>query len=401
MDGTERKTARPRPVLSTGARPALVARVLACVKRPPGNWEETDVRFGLFFLLEKPEHASDAEVYANTMEQIRLADELGYDYIWLAEHRFTRYGVAPDVLVLAAAAATVTRRVRIGTAVVVLPFHDPILLAEQVAMVDVLSGGRFDFGAGRGYQAGEFRGLGIPMEESRTRFEEVMDICVGLWTHERFSYQGRHYTIEDVSLEPKPIQKPHPPIWVTAMQTPATFAYAAERGYGIISGNPYQADPEFHQAYLVYQRTLNELGKPELGKNFWALAPAFTHRDSATALEIPRESALSYQQSFVRYGTPRQGDGTLPKGYEHYGAGWDGTRSNIGYLDTIVDSPNFLIGDIDQVKKRLAQNASIGMNDFILWMNRGGAIPQKQVLASMELFASEIMPQFRNPSAGA
>ena len=97
------------------------------------------MRFGLFFLLEKPADGNDVDVYGNTMEQIRLADELGYDYIWLAEHRFTRYGIAPDVLVLAGAAASVTRHVRIGTAVIVLPFHNPVLLAEQVAMVDVLS----------------------------------------------------------------------------------------------------------------------------------------------------------------------------------------------------------------------------------------------------------------------
>lgn len=353
------------------------------------------MRFGLFFLLEKPENGNDAEVYANTVEQIRLADELGYDYIWLAEHRFTRYGIAPDVLVLAAAAAAVTRRVRIGTAVIVLPFHNPILLAEQVAMVDVLSGGRFEFGAGRGYQAGEFKGLGIPMEESRSRFEEVMDICIGLWTNERFSYEGKHYRVEDVSLEPRPIQKPHPPVWVTAMLTPSTFAYAAERGYGIISGNPYQADPEFHQAYRVYQETLEQIGKPELARNFWALAPAFVHREAEKALEIPRESALSYQEAFVRYGTPRQGDGSLPEGYERYGAGWDGARGAIGYLDTVVQSPNFLIGDVEQVRRRLGENAKLGMNDFILWMNRGGAIPQKQVLASMELFAREVMPDFK------
>jgi len=354
------------------------------------------MRFGLFFLLEKPENGNDAQVYADTMEQIKLADELGYDYIWLAEHRFTRYGIAPDVLVLAAAAASITKRVRIGTAVVVLPFHDPILLAEQVAMVDVISNGRFDFGAGRGYQAGEFKGLGIPMDESRSRFEEVMDICVGLWTNDRFSYEGKHYTVDDISLEPKPIQKPHPPIWVTAMQTPSTFTYAAERGYGIISGNPYQADPEFHKAYLVYQETLEKIGRPELAKNFWALAPTFVHHDSAQALEIPRESALSYQEAFVRYGTPRQADGSLPKGYESYDQGWDGARANIGYLDTVVDSPNFLVGDIGQVKSRLHANGKIGMNDFIVWMNRGGAIPQKAVLDSMELFAKEVMPEFKS-----
>ena len=144
------------------------------------------MRFGLFFLLERPENGNDLEIYKNSMEQIRVADELGYDYVWLAEHRFTRYGVAPDVLVLGAWAAAATKRLRIGTAVIVLPFHNPILLAEQVAMVDCLSAGRYDFGTGRGYQAGEYRGLGIPMEESRTRYEEVMDICIGLWTQDHF-----------------------------------------------------------------------------------------------------------------------------------------------------------------------------------------------------------------------
>jgi len=298
------------------------------------------------------------------------------------------------VLVLAAAAATVTQHIRIGTAVIVLPFHDPILLAEQVAMVDQLSGGRFDFGTGRGYQAGEFRGLGIPMAESRSRYEEVMDICVGLWTQDHFSYQGKHYTIDDVTIEPKPVQKPHPPIWVTAMLTPATFHYAAERGYGIISGNPYQADPQFHDAYMVYRETLAKMGKPELAKNFWALAPSFVHADNDRAIEIPRESALPYQEAFEKYGTPRQKDGSLPETYDLYGEGWDGARS-IGYAAT-VQSPNFLLGSPEEVKKRLETNRSTGMNDFILWMNRGGAIAQTDVLASMELFARDVMPAFRD-----
>lgn len=298
------------------------------------------------------------------------------------------------MLVLAAAAATVTQHIRIGTAVIVLPFHDPILLAEQVAMVDQLSGGRFDFGTGRGYQAGEFRGLGIPMAESRSRYEEVMDICVGLWTQDHFSYQGKHYTIDDVTIEPKPVQKPHPPIWVTAMLTPATFHYAAERGYGIISGNPYQADPQFHDAYMVYRETLAKMGKPELAKNFWALAPSFVHADNDRAIEIPRESALPYQEAFEKYGTPRQKDGSLPETYDLYGEGWDGARS-IGYAAT-VQSPNFLLGSPEEVKKRLETNRSTGMNDFILWMNRGGAIAQTDVLASMELFARDVMPAFRD-----
>ena len=219
-----------------------------------------------------------------------------------------------------------------------------------------------------------------------------MDICVGLWTTDGFTYHGKHYTVEDVTIEPKPVQKPHPPIWVTAMLSPTTFVYAAERGYGIISGNPYQADPEFREAYLVYRKTLEEIGKPELAKNFWALAPGFVHPDVEQALEIPRASALSYQETFARYGSPRQADGSLPGGYEHYGSGWDKAR-NLDYLDT-VRSPNFLLGDVEQLKTRLHANAELGMNDFIVWMNRGGAIPQREVLASMELFAKEVMPEF-------
>ena len=350
------------------------------------------MKFGLFFLLEKMKDGTDAEVYRNSLEQIRIADELGYDYVWLAEHRFTRYGIAPDTLVLAAAAAAVTKNLRIGTAVIVLPFHNPILLAEQVAMVDQISGGRFDFGTGRGYQAGEFRGLNVPMDESRSRYEEVMDICIGLWTQDHFSYEGRHYTIDDVTIEPKPVQKPHPPVWVTAMQSPATFQYAADRGAGIISGNPYRADPEFRQAFEVYRQTVADSGQPELARHFWALAPAFVHRDREQAFEIPRASYLSYGEAFAQYGTPKQADGSLPKGYERYSGSYGDPNAD---YRRIVESPSYLVGDPSDVLGKLEQNRDEGIHDFILWMNRGGGIAQADVLGSMELFATEIMPALR------
>ena len=357
------------------------------------------MKFGLFFLLEEPENGNDVQVYKDSLEQIRVADELGYDYVWLAEHRFTRYGIAPDTLVLGAAAAAMTKHVRIGTAVIVLPFHQPVLLAEQVAMVDVMSGGRFDFGTGRGYQAGEYRGLGISMDESRTRYEEVMDICVGLWTQDNFSYSGKHYQVDDVTILPKPVQKPTPPIWVTAMRSPETFVYAANRGYGVISGNPYQSDPEFREAFGVYKEALHGINKPELAENFWALAPCFVHKDGQKAREIPRASAESYREAFVKYGAPRQADGHLPKSYEHYSQEWDDMR-NAAY-DLVLQSPNFLVGDVGEITEKLHRLDGEGIHDYILWMNRGGAIPQKEVLASMELFAKDVMPVMRKATATA
>src|SRR5437870_1017133 len=106
------------------------------------------MRFGTFSLLEKPEGLDDRQVYLNSLEQVRATEDMGYDSVWPAEHRFTEYGIMPDTMVFAAHAAAITKRIRIGTAVVVLPFHNPIRLAEQVAMVDVMSGGRYMFGVG-------------------------------------------------------------------------------------------------------------------------------------------------------------------------------------------------------------------------------------------------------------
>ena len=359
------------------------------------------MRFGLFYLLERMEGGTSESVYASTMEQIRLADELGFDSVWLAEHRFTRYGVGPDVLLLAGAVAATTKRIRIGTAVVVLPFHNPVLVAEQVAMVDQLSGGRFMFGAGRGYQAIEFAGLGVPMEESRTRFEEALDICIGLWTQDNFSYRGQHYTVSNVTIEPKPVQKPHPPIWITAMRSPETFEYAANRGVGIISGNPYQSDPAFSEAFSLYRETLDRLGKPELSQSFWALSPTFVHDTHDGAVEIPMESGISYAEQFKRVGSPRHADGSLPRGYERYHDEFSGQRDTVLDYKGQVETEAYLHGTVDEVRRKIEFYAARGVNNFILWMNRGGGIPQREVLKSMELFARELMPQFKDVQASA
>ncbi len=349
------------------------------------------MKFGLFYLLERPEDKTDAQIYQESLEQIRVAESLGYDSVWLAEHRFTAYGEMPDTLVFAASVAAVTERMRIGTAVVVLPFHNPIRLAEQVAMVDVLSNGRFDFGVGRGYQAGEYRGFGLSMDESRKRFEEVLDICVGLWTQDGFSFQGDHFTLDDVTIVPKPVQKPHPPIWVTVMLTPGSFKYAAERGYGVISGNPYQADPAFAEAFTSYQGVLRDIGGEELAKNFWALAPSFVHAEAQQAAAIPEASWESYRKAFVDYGSPANPDGSLPKNYESY-TRWDELRA--ARYENALDLPTIFVGDPAMVIDKIEAQRAAGINNIIVWMNRGGGIDQSEVLKSMEIFAEQVMPHF-------
>src|SRR4051794_35449106 len=138
------------------------------------------------------------------LEDIKLADELGYDSVWLAEHHFSRYGLLGNPLVFGAAIAQMTQNIRIGTAVAVLPFHNPLRLAEDAATLDILSGGRFDLGVGRGYQPKEFNGFGIEADSSKQRYNEIVDMLKLAWTQESFSYAGEYYSCTDVSVSPTP-----------------------------------------------------------------------------------------------------------------------------------------------------------------------------------------------------
>ncbi|MBI4639970.1 MAG: LLM class flavin-dependent oxidoreductase, partial [Candidatus Tectomicrobia bacterium] len=334
------------------------------------------MKFGTFYLLEKPAGLSDQEVYRNSVEQCVVSDELGFDGVWLAEHRFTHYGILPDTLLFGAHIAALTKKVRIGTAVTVLPFHHPIRLAEQIAMIDVLSNGRFDWGIGRGYQAGEYAGFNISMDESRARFTEVLDIVIGLLTHDRFSYEGQFFQVRDVSILPKPIQKPHPPIWMTVMRTPESFEFLAHRQYYLMSGNPYRMDPEFRQAFEMYKETLRRAGKSEAIDEAIAMIPTYLADDNELAKAEPRASVESFMAAFKEVGSPTAGGRPLSKDYARYAAE-DSARS--GDYDTQVEV-NFLFGDPDHVIEKLKRFEELGIKYVICCMNRGGAMEQKNVL---------------------
>jgi alkanesulfonate monooxygenase SsuD/methylene tetrahydromethanopterin reductase-like flavin-dependent oxidoreductase (luciferase family) len=171
------------------------------------------MRFGTFFFFQAAPGLSHAEVVHRELEQMEWTEELGFDQIWLTEHHFIDYGLAVDPASLAATAASRTRRVRIGLAAAILPFHHPLRLAEQLALIDIISKGRLDVGVGRGNRPAEFRGYHVPQQENRERFDEAVDIMLRAWTEERFSHEGRFFTIGEARLIPKPWQRPHPPIY--------------------------------------------------------------------------------------------------------------------------------------------------------------------------------------------
>ena len=186
------------------------------------------MRFGLFFLVSVPESHDNVAAYQNEIDQMVLADEFypGFDGIWVGEHHFSPYGTVGSAMGLSAFAAARTKRIRIGQAVNVLPFTHPIRLAEDAAMVDILSGGRLNFGIGRGYSALEYGGLGISMDESRQRFNESIDIILEAWTKPALSYSGEQHVMALATIlrtgcglafgSDAPVDRPDPGHWMRA-----------------------------------------------------------------------------------------------------------------------------------------------------------------------------------------
>jgi alkanesulfonate monooxygenase SsuD/methylene tetrahydromethanopterin reductase-like flavin-dependent oxidoreductase (luciferase family) len=162
------------------------------------------------------------------------AEQLGYHSTFIVEHHFTGYGQISATLNLLTWIGARTSTLRLGTAVMVLPWHNPVLLAEQAATIDLLSRGRLDLGIGKGYRFNEFKGFGIPMEEADARFEECVEVMLKSWTSEEpFTHMGRHWTFEDVIVEPPPFRKPHPMLWMGA-GSPASITRVAQRGMGLL-----------------------------------------------------------------------------------------------------------------------------------------------------------------------
>src|SRR5918993_965878 len=180
--------------------------------KPKGNTMDV----GTFLLMQSPAARPSEEVYARGLEQAQAAESLGYRNVWLGEHHFSTYGYLSRPVQLATYIAAKTTTLRVGTAVIVVPLHHPLLVAEEVATLDILSGGRLDIGLGRGYQRYEFERFGLKLDTSGERWNESIDILLRAFSGEPFSYEGKVFTIPETSIFPKNPKKPHPPIWITA-----------------------------------------------------------------------------------------------------------------------------------------------------------------------------------------
>ena len=352
------------------------------------------MQFGILFTSHPNTEAEPyphRDVHARVTQQIVRADELGYDYAWVAEHHFSNeYGIMPDVFVYAGYLAALTKRIKIGTAVVTLPLANPLRVAENTAFVDILSNGRFALGLGSGYRKYEFEGFGVDFDTRRDIQEEALPLLLDLFHYKRVDHHGERFCFKvggQYEIFPQALQQPHPPIFL-AGATDRSIGLAARLGLGLFlsSWTPFA---ELARQSANYRALLTETPQ-DMHDN-----PARGHVDVArwvyvaeTDAKARRDSEAGIMRNLAHFGsghtsgylgTVSQDVGAKPRDYDTL------TRDII-----LHGSSATVIAKIEELRA-MARNASI-MLHFPPWY---GA---EKALASLELFAAEVMPKFREQS---
>jgi alkanesulfonate monooxygenase SsuD/methylene tetrahydromethanopterin reductase-like flavin-dependent oxidoreductase (luciferase family) len=250
------------------------------------------VKLGVLQFFSWPGRRTDlTTVFARALERIEIMDRSGYDAVWLAEHHFSDFSVCPSVHMMGTLAAARTKRLRIGTGVSLAPFYHPLRLAEEVALLDILSGGRVNWGVGRGFARVEFTAFGVPPEESSSRFREAVEIVLKAWTEERLNFNGQHFQFADIEVLPKPLQRPHPPVWVAATSEPA-LEWAASRGYSVLM-DPHASHDEIGRKRRFYADRMGNAGFSLAGRDL-PIARLVALADTAAKAEAVARSGAEW-----------------------------------------------------------------------------------------------------------
>ena len=321
---------------------------------------------------------------------IALAESLGFDVAWLAEIHFGgAFSLVSNPLMVVPAIAARTRRIRIGTAVTLLPLHHPLSCAEQAATADLLSGGRLEFGVGRGSIPTQFHGFGVPVAENRARFDEALEIIRLAWTQERFSYRGTFYQVENLAVVPRPLQRPHPPIRV-AVHTAESFAHIGDLGLPIYSGTTTTPLPQLREYMALYRAHLEAGGHPWQGDQMALMLPVHVGADAAPPPGRPCGPACT---STTR--TSRRSSRSCPTPTATTCRASGPSRRT---WPTCRTSASAGIRACSAMPPRSSTGwpppgTTFGLSQIICWFDQGSMLPRAEVERAMRRFAEEIMPK--------
>lgn len=361
------------------------------------------MKFGIFSLSQIPDQGRRVKAIQEELEEFQLAEELGYDTAWVAEHLFSTYGVVASTQVIAAAVAAVTTNIRVGTAVSVIPFNHPLRTASDFGLIDVLSDGRLNFGVGRAYQPHEFTALGLDMGRSREMFDEGMDMILGAWTGEKVDHHGKFWsTSGPVEVLPKPVQQPHPPIYMATI-SPASFDAAAERGWHLQLATPfaYRTYREEWKEKLAehldhYEEACVRLGRDPKAAERAILVPFFCAETEELAIERYAKHVEWFYTKVSGHERPvgPDADKIIP-GYElQFTEGKKTKEAGLLAFEHLHRNGAAIASDPAGCVTKLRElQEQLGITEFILWFNIGG-IDSEMARESMRLTMEQVVPHF-------
>jgi alkanesulfonate monooxygenase SsuD/methylene tetrahydromethanopterin reductase-like flavin-dependent oxidoreductase (luciferase family) len=388
------------------------------------------MRLSLAYEMQRPV-VDDHAVIEETIEQCLLADEMGFDAVWFVEHHFlTSFSMSPCPEVIFGALSRLTKRIRLGFGVVILPYHHPVRVAERVAMVDHLSGGRVEFGTGRSAPYEQI-GMGIDPRKTRAMWEESLRMIPRIWEDGQFSWEGQFWSVPPRDVRPKPYQQPHPPIWVAALQ-PATYQLAAELGIGVMAlsvAAPSYLEPHIKD-YKDRVRQAQPVGKFINGQ-WLSSTMGFCGEDNHAARELAAKSLRTffgpdrpylmdqkhlYEQlveswggvpdhlraNFARYlksEDSSDGAGDAPTVDLSGGSGQIAAALwNQIDADTLVERGVLVAGDPESCLRGIAIHEAAGV-DELQFLMATETIPHEQVMSSIAMFGKHVIPALKHEAA--
>lgn len=391
-------------------RPCMEAFPMAAPRIHP--YQESIMHFGCFFVGQRPlrheqygtephrnpnpVRRTDAQVYHDILKTSRLAEDLGFDSVWVAEHAFSEHGIISSPHSLLAAIAAQTRRVRVGVACSIVPWYHPLRFAQDIATLDVISEGRLIVGVGRGYQKQEFDAYGLDIAESRERFVEGLDIARRAWSQDTVAYAGKFYTIPEVMVVPRPVQQPHPPIWMAVTHSPASVELAVQHRWGIftVGSTFFPAAPEADENLITLYRTkmLASGAAPDdiivvAARNAY-VAPT---QEAALRLMRPRLQWGGDLATYLRSPVSDLARAGSLRGYEHY--------ARDPFIDPELvqkrgEEALRVIGTPAHVTAALQELQAKHVTHFLYYADTGG-LSYDDMAPSLRLLAEQVIPHFK------
>jgi alkanesulfonate monooxygenase SsuD/methylene tetrahydromethanopterin reductase-like flavin-dependent oxidoreductase (luciferase family) len=342
------------------------------------------MEFGLFFLMQRDEAWSERAVYDSAIEQMLAAESLGYSSVWLAEHHFNDYGLCPAPPVLAASIAARTTTLRFGMGVSLLPLHHPVDLAEQLAVLDVVSGGRLDVGIGRGGTLQDYQTFQSDRGDARARVEEGIALMRQCWSGQPFDFQGRFHSAERLHVRPRPLQRPHPPVYIAANSEDSVRS-AARLGLPTLSSFFVPLEELVRRREIYRQESLaagHSLAEIEaLERQSWGMQVVHMAPSQEEALKVVEAPFMGYQRRMAVLRSASTG-GSVPNSF-------DRSLLRLRPFREYLDGGMALIGTPSDVRKGLDHYLeATGYRRVMLLMAVPG-LETELALRSMRLFAEE------------